>query len=67
MKMWEHAMQTCSEVILEGFSNVKRCTMPGRSMMALDLSYVENVFKALVPPDTVSINLRIVDTYIKVN
>lgn len=64
-QMWEHAVKACSEVILDGLSNVKRCTMPGRSMMSLDLSYVESNFKFMAPVD-VLVSLRIVDAYIKV-
>jgi len=63
-QMWEHAIKACSEVILDGLSMVKRCTMPGRSMMSLDLSYVESNFKFMVPAH-VLVNLRIVDAYIK--
>ena len=64
--MWEHAIKACSEVILDGLVTVKRCTMPGRSMMSLDLSYIESNFKFMVPTD-VLVNLRIVDAYIKVH
>lgn len=63
--MWENAIKVAGEVILDGFSRVEMCSMGGRSMMSLDLTYVENLFKCLVP-DSVPVNLRVVDTYIKV-
>ena len=64
-QLWEHAIKACSEVMLDGFSMVRRCTMPGRSTMSLDLSHIENHFKFMTPTD-VLVNLRIVDAYIKV-
>lgn len=64
-QMWEHALKACSEAILDGLSMVRRCTMQGRSMMSLDLSYVETHFK-LMAPNEVLVNLRLVDGYIKV-
>ncbi|GMH40241.1 hypothetical protein BSKO_08145 [Bryopsis sp. KO-2023] len=63
-QMWDHAMKAAGEVMLDGFSGVEKCSMGGRSMMSLDLTYVENIFKLLLPEST-AVNLRIVDTYIK--
>lgn len=63
--MWEHAIGLAGELLLHGFSRVQRCSVLGRSLMSLDLTYVENLFKAFVPEDVV-VNLRVVDTYIKV-
>jgi len=62
--MWEQAIKATSEATLDGFASVKRCNMTGRSMMSLDLSYVESNFRFMVPSD-VLVNLRIVDAYIK--
>eukprot|EP00210_Caulerpa_lentillifera_P008564 g8169.t1 len=64
VQLWEHALKTCSEVVLVGLSQVRKCTMTGRSMMSLDLSYVETSFRFMLPME-VHVNLRIVDSYIK--
>lgn len=66
MQMWDNAIKAAAEVMLDGLSRVEMCSMGGRSMMSLDLSYVENIFKVLVP-DSVHVNFRVVDTYIKVS
>ncbi|CAI5482270.1 unnamed protein product [Closterium sp. Yama58-4] len=59
----QFAMEAVADVLVEGFSRVKRCSNEGRALMSLDLQTLINGLQQLTGrrPD-----MQIVDTYIKV-
>ncbi|CAI7879503.1 unnamed protein product [Closterium sp. NIES-54] len=58
----QFAMEAVADVLVEGFSRVKRCSNEGRALMSLDLQTLINGLQQLTGrrPD-----MQIVDTYIK--
>ncbi len=63
--MWDHAIKSGAEAMLDGLSRVRRCTLEGRAAMSLDLSHVEKGLRGVAPAQAMG-GLRLVDTYIKV-
>ncbi len=40
-QVWEHAVMTGTEAIVDGLSRIRRCTFEGRVSMTYDLSHVD--------------------------
>lgn len=60
----EYGVDTLAEVLLEGFSRVKKCTNEGRALMSLDLQVLINGLRHLAP-QRLAVNLHVVEAYIK--
>lgn len=61
-QLLQYGADAIAEVLVEGFSRVKRCTNEGRALMSLDLQVLVNGLRAVskIPP-----NMEIVEHYIK--
>lgn len=59
---WGYASMHISETLLQGFASVKNCSMAGRSAMSLDLQAVVKALQDIIP---ISVDVHIVDEYIK--
>lgn len=73
MQLWRHALRNIVDVVLEGLSNVKRCTAMGRTAMSSDLQDLGYSLKLVLEPlskDMAAMldsSLRMVEDYIKVH
>uniref|UniRef100_A0A061RSJ3 Coiled-coil domain-containing protein 132-like isoform x1 n=2 Tax=Tetraselmis sp. GSL018 TaxID=582737 RepID=A0A061RSJ3_9CHLO len=64
--MWNKALDALAQILLEGFSRVRRCTVEGRAAMTLDLQGFIKGTESLSPRDVdAHSKMRIVDNYIK--
>lgn len=64
-RLWGAAASHVGEACLEGIARVQRCSLEGRAAMSLDLQGVQRALSRLLPPG-VPVNLRLVDSYVKV-
>lgn len=70
---WDHVYPIIAEAIVQGLTQVKKCTLEGRAAMSLDLQAVTKVFQHTSPCDNSSSTqsdaltkaIRYIDDYIK--
>eukprot|EP00245_Coleochaete_scutata_P015267 TRINITY_DN6732_c0_g3_i1.p1 TRINITY_DN6732_c0_g3~~TRINITY_DN6732_c0_g3_i1.p1 ORF type:complete len:174 (-),score=39.02 TRINITY_DN6732_c0_g3_i1:314-763(-) len=63
-QLLEYGVDTVCEVLVEGYSRVKRCNNEGRALMSLDLQVLLNGLQVLLQSRTKP-NMQIVENYIK--
>eukprot|EP00897_Mesotaenium_endlicherianum_P008195 jgi/Mesen1/7403/ME000388S06623 len=59
-----YGVDEVAEVLVEGYSRVRRCTNEGRALMSLDLQVLLSVMQTLLPAKAKP-NMQIVENYIK--
>ena len=57
-----YGCEAVAEVVVEGYSRVKRCTNEGRALMSLDLQVLGNELQAVTLARP---NLQLVENYVK--
>ncbi|XP_055374650.1 syndetin [Condylostylus longicornis] len=62
--VWDCLVQSSTCLLVEGFSNVKKCTAGGRALMQLDFTYFISMVE-LISKQKFSNHRSYVDTYIK--
>ena len=63
-QVWQFAIATGSEAIVDGLARIKKCTYEGRASMSFDLNHLERSVRALAPPGF-EVAFRSADDYIK--
>ena len=61
-RVLEYGCEAVAEVVVEGYSRVKRCTNEGRALMSLDLQLLSNGLQAVTATRP---NLQLVEKYVK--
>jgi len=61
--LWQHAASVIQDVIVDGFSKVKKCTDQGRALMKLDVDVLRKEFAKLAPEGALT-EWRYLQTYI---
>ena len=61
-RLLEFGCEAVAEVVVEGFSRVKRCSNEGRALMSLDLQVLSNGLQAVTRTRP---NLQLVEKYVK--
>lgn len=61
--LWQHAASVIQDVIVDGFSKVKKCTDQGRALMKLDVEVLRKEFAKLAPEGALT-EWRYLQTYI---
>eukprot|EP00756_Hemistasia_phaeocysticola_P047701 Hpha_TRINITY_DN22168_c0_g1::TRINITY_DN22168_c0_g1_i1::g.103650::m.103650 len=64
-RMWRYIVDHIWNVLVEGYSRVKKCNDNGRSLMTVDLMSLQHALKSASPPGTELPSTEAVEDYIK--